>query len=136
MEFKFKNIKITEYEKFWLEEIVSRIYSCRGSSSHDYKKKIETCLKEFKSKGFDESKINKLLFKDNHITLLGLWYIYPQDKVFENINKIISRVKQIIHENSKNNNKNDEYLKAKDLVNVLGLPEYAYFGLTGRLFRF
>ena len=115
MEFKFKNIKITEYEKFWLKNIVLTINSYRESCFRDYEKKIKADLKAFESKGFDKSKINKLLFKDNHITLLGLWYIDPQGEVFENINKIISRAKQKIDENSKNNNKKDQDLKVKDL---------------------
>ena len=124
MEFKFKNIKITEYEKFWLEKIVLTINSYRENCFCDYEKKIKADLKAFESKGFDKSKINKLLFKDNHITLLGLRYIAPEDDIFKHIKLIISYVKQKIQENFNKEKAQYFKLKVEDLNKALKIPEH------------
>ena len=125
MEFKFTNINISEYEKFWLKKIVLTINNYRQKCFIDYEKKIKNDLKVFKSKGFDKSKINKLLLKYNHITLLGLRYITPEDDIFKHIESIIYYIRQKIQENF--NDKGDRLkLKVTELTKTLNIPEHEF----------
>jgi hypothetical protein len=131
MEFKFTKINISEYERFWLKQIIVEIDS-RLKNNCNYDDEIKKILKEFQQIGFDRKKINRILFIDNHVTLLGLYHIYPANEVFENIRKIISFVKKKIYENSNDKGKaQDLKFKIKDLHNVSNIPEceikYALF---------
>ncbi len=124
MEFKFTKINISEYERFWLKKIVLIINKYRQNCFIDYEKNIKKDIEALKSKGFDKSKINKLLFKDNHVTLLGLRYIAPEDDILKHIESIIYYVKQKIKENFNKEKIQDIKLKTEDLSNELSISKH------------
>ncbi|MHB8231843.1 MAG: hypothetical protein ACYDDB_02935 [bacterium] len=125
MEFTFKDLKLTEYEKFWLNKINSRNYQYLKDSADvkEFKKNINKAIKDFKSNGFESSKINKALLYENHITLVGLWHVEPQNEVFENIYSIVDFVKQKINEKYQFNTKNSSNINVEALSNYLNISE-------------
>ncbi len=124
MEFKFTKINISEYEKFWLEKILLRINSYNRDDFENIRIIKKDDIDALKSKGFDKSKINKLLFKDNHITLLGLRLIAPEDDIFKNIKSIVYHIQKKIKENFNIEKAQDLKLKVADLSNDLNISKH------------
>lgn len=91
MSYSFKEIKLSDSEKLWLKEIYE-------TEKFDIKKaKVKLWGKL--SKDFKPQKIDYRLFRDNHLTLIGIWHVYPDSPVFEQVDKIIISIKELLFSN-------------------------------------
>lgn len=91
MSYSFKEIKLSDSEKLWLKEIYE-------TEKFDIKKaKVKLWGKL--SKDFKPQQIDYRLFRNNHLTLIGIWHVYPDSPVFEQVDKIINSIKELIFSN-------------------------------------
>jgi hypothetical protein len=112
MEYKFKQLKLTDVEKLWLKEIHKANFA-----------KIDTEVLQAKLWGqlpedFDPSKIDSRLICDNRLTLIGLWYVEPQNALFGHIERIAKTIRELILESLGIND-----IKAKEIASIAGIPE-------------
>jgi len=89
-EYNFKKHELTLDEKVWLNEILKQNFN-----KVDLKKtKVKVWGKI--STNFDPSKIDYRLSRDNRLTLVGLWLVDPDNKLFDYSKKVIDKVKSQI----------------------------------------
>ena len=83
MEYKFKQIKLSNAEKLWLTEIMKLDFAEVDVNF------LKVNLREKLPEDFDPNKIDKRLICGNSLTLIGLWHIDPKNVVFGHISKIV-----------------------------------------------
>ncbi len=94
-EYNFQKYVLTYDEKVWLNELLKQNFN-----KVDLKKtKVKVWGKV--SKNFDPSKIDYRLARDNRLTLVGLWHIDPENKLFNYSKRVIYEVKSQILKNQK-----------------------------------
>ncbi|MGA2678572.1 MAG: hypothetical protein ABSF37_04615 [Sedimentisphaerales bacterium] len=93
MEYKFKQIKLSPAEKLWLTEILKFNFSKVDV------KLLRVNLWEKLPKDFDPDKMDYWLLCDNHLTLIGLWHVDPQNALFGHTTKIAEIIKDLIRKN-------------------------------------
>jgi hypothetical protein len=88
MEYTFKKVTLSEYERLWLTEVYQ-------SQEFDVKK---TKVKLYGQipKNFDARQIDQHLYRYDHLTLVGIWKIDPKSKVFSDVAQVISKIKEMI----------------------------------------
>ena len=88
MEYTFQKVKLTEHERLWLSEVYQ-------SQEFDVKK---TKVKLFEKipKNFDVRKIDQRLYRYDHLTLVGIWLIDPDSKIFADVAQVIAKIKEMI----------------------------------------
>ena len=91
--FNFKNHKLSEDEKLWLGELFKNNFD-KIDAKH-----LKVKLWDKISAHFNPSKIDYKLVKDNRLTLLGLWYIDPENQLFDTFRKVIECVKSLVKRN-------------------------------------
>ncbi len=102
--YAFKKIEITDNEKIWLSTFYNKLktfyYNDQDFNVLDVP--IKDIINELKVelygklKDFDYKNIDGSLFRANHLTLIGLWYIDPESNIFDHVTKIISYIKELI----------------------------------------
>lgn len=88
MDYTFKQARLNKDEELWLREV----YQSQESDVRKIKVKLHGKI----SNDFDPRKIDFRLFRYDHPTLLGIWAIDPESKVFENVAQVISKIKEMI----------------------------------------
>ena len=88
MEYTFQKVKLTEHERLWLNEVYQ-------SQEFDVKK---TKVKLFEKipKNFDIRKIDQRLYRYDNLTLVGIWLIDPDSKIFADVAQVIAKIKEMI----------------------------------------
>lgn len=94
-DFNFKKHQLSEDEKIWLSELLK--YNFDKIDAKGVKVKIFDKL----TKQFDPTKIDYRLIKENRLTLLGLWYVDPGNKLFKFTDQVIKELKNYIKANPK-----------------------------------
>src|SRR3972149_2320974 len=112
MEYKFKQIKLSPAEKVLLTELLKLNFSRFD------KKSLRIKLWEKLPEDFDPDKIPFWLVYDNHLTLIGLWRVDPQNPMFNHIPKIIEFIKNSISRDS-----TIKEAKANEVVALAGITE-------------
>lgn len=93
MEHTFKNMKLQPHELIWLEEVHKHgVLDVRST-----KVKLWDKLPP----NFDYKTISLSLYRENHLTLLGMWHIDRDNQYFEIVDKTIRLIQGLIKENSK-----------------------------------
>jgi hypothetical protein len=110
-EYTFKKIKIPDDEKIWLKAFYDKLktfyYNEQGFNVLDVP--IRDIINELKVdlygklRDFDYQSIDGNLFRADHLTLIGLWYIDPESNIFNHVTKIISYIKELILSGKKPN---------------------------------
>lgn len=85
----FKNHKLEDYEKLWLQEVYN---------SEDFDPKVaKVKLRDKLPRKFDPKKIDdKLLINGKILTLIGVWHAYPNSVIFKHIKTVILAVRDLI----------------------------------------
>lgn len=89
MGYSFKKIKLSNSEKLWLKEM----YLCKDV------KKAKVTLWGKLSENFNPQEIDNKLFRNDHLTLIGIWHVNPKNPVFEQVDEIIKSIKELININ-------------------------------------
>lgn len=95
MDYKFKKNRLSDGERIWIEELYKNI-NCEIDISM-IKVKLWSKLPE----NFDPDKIDYRIVNNSELTLIGLWYIDPDNILFKIAEKIMSKIKQLIINNPK-----------------------------------
>ncbi len=93
MEYTFKQAKLSAIEKLWLSEILKLNFSKVDLKS--LKAKLWNNL----PKHFEPAKIDCRLVRDNRLTLIGLWYVDPNNALFNHVSKTIEIIRDLIIKN-------------------------------------
>lgn len=110
MEYTFTKATLTEDQRLWMTEVYQ-------SQEFDIKK---TKVKLYGQipKNFDVNKIDQRLYRYDHLTLIGIWQIDPDSKIFDEVAQIISKIKEMIFASP-----GIDRVSATDLAEKTGLPE-------------
>ena len=108
MNYKFKKIKLSIGDKIWLEELYVNIY-CKIDISV-----IKVKLWDKLPEKFDPKNIDIRLVNNFGLSLIGLWHIDPNNKLFNISEKILNTMKRLIHNNSSINR-----LKSIEIVEII-----------------
>ena len=95
MEYKFKQLKLSDAERLWLTEILKSNFL--NVDIRSLKVKLRNKLPE----DFNPDKIDNTLILSNHLTLIGLWHIDPQNTIFNHVSNLVETIKALILKNSK-----------------------------------
>lgn len=88
MEHTFQKAKLNEAEKLWL---------CEVHQSKDFDvKKTKVKLYGKIPKNFDVRKIDQRLYRHDHLTLIGIRLIDPNNEIFDIVAAVISEIKDMI----------------------------------------
>ena len=112
MEYKFKQIKLSDAVKLWFAEILKLNFS------NFEVKSLRVKLWEKLPKDFDPDTINNRLIRDGHLTLIGLWHVDPRNAMFDYISKIFEIIKDLIHKNPEIST-----VKAKEIATLACITE-------------
>lgn len=112
MEYKFKQIKLSNAEKLWLNELLKLNFSNVDVKS--LKVKLWKRLPE----NFDPIAIDGRLIRDNRLTLIGLWHVDPKHPMFSHASKTIETIRDLIVKNPDINR-----IKAKEIAHLVGITE-------------
>ena len=93
MDYTFKELKLSDAEKFWLGEIFKANFTFIDINS--MKVKFWKKLPE----NFNPSAIDNRLIRDNRLTLIGLWHVYPNSPIFSQVSKAIEVTRDLILKN-------------------------------------
>lgn len=110
MEYTFQKAPLNEHERLWLREV-------HQSQEFDVKK---TKVKLYGKipKNFDPKKIDQHLYRYDHLTLIGIWHIDPDNKIFDVVAKVLTKIKEMIL-----NSPGIDRVTATDLAQNIGLEE-------------
>ncbi len=110
MEYTFAKATLTEDQRLWMTEVYQ-------SQEFDIKK---TKVKLYGKipQNFDVNKIDQRLYRYDHLTLIGIWQIDPDSKIFDEVAQIISKIKEMIFASP-----GIDRVSATDLAEKTGLPE-------------
>lgn len=110
MEYTFKNVHLSEVERLWLTEVYQ-------SQEFDVKK---TKVKLYGKipKDFDAGKIDYRLYRNDRLTLIGIWQVDSDSKVFGEVAQVISKIKEMILKSP-----GIDRVSATDLSEKTGLQE-------------
>ncbi|MCU7917994.1 MAG: hypothetical protein KZQ95_06500 [Candidatus Thiodiazotropha sp. (ex Epidulcina cf. delphinae)] len=110
MKYQFKDIALSDAEKLWLVEIYN---------SEDFDiKKTKVKLWDRLPKGFDPDNIDSRLYRNGHLTLIGIYHIDPNNEIFENVPRIIMEIRKQITQSP-----GIETVKAVDIAKHVDLSE-------------
>ncbi len=112
MKYKFKQIKLSDAERLWLTEIL------KFNSSEVNIRRLKVKLRNRLPEDFDPDKIDHGLLWNNHLTLVGLWHIDPQNAIFDHVFKIFEIIKDLILRNPEISR-----VTAKDLSSFIDITE-------------
>lgn len=84
----FKNLELSTADRLWLTEINKEL-------NPDIKK-IKARLWGKLPRDFDQKSIDQRLHRGNRLTLLGIWYLDPQNPIFDCVTRVIQRIRQKI----------------------------------------
>lgn len=106
--FQFPVIKLTEYEKIWLEAVYQKFLS---DQNLNYRSLWATIWDKSPIQ-FDPSRMNhSLIISGTDITLLGIWHIDPGSDIFEKYDKVILAIREILKSSGENNNVSSEQIQ-------------------------
>jgi hypothetical protein len=74
-------VKLSEVEKSWLIEILKLNFSKVDLKS------LKVKLWDYIPKDFEPANIDRRLVRDNRLTLVGLWYVDPNNRLFNHVSK-------------------------------------------------
>jgi len=112
MEYKFKQIKLSKAERLWLTEIL------KSNFSNVIVKSLRVKLWDKLPKDFDPKTIDNRLIRNNHLTLIGLWHVDPENAIFNHVSKIIEITKGLIFKNPEISG-----IKANEIAKLAGITE-------------
>jgi hypothetical protein len=112
VEYKFKQIKLSKEEKLWLTEILKLDFT-----EFDVRA-LRVKLWDKLPENFDPDKIDRRLVFANHLTLIGLWHVDPENALFIHIPKIIEIIKNSILKNP-----TIKEVKANEIAVLSGITE-------------
>lgn len=112
MEYKFKQIKLSKAERLWLTEILKLNFSNVNVKS------LRVKLWNKLPKDFDPKTIDNRLIRDNHLTLIGLWHVDPENAIFNHVSKIIEITRGLIFKNPEISG-----IKANEIAKLAGITE-------------
>lgn len=112
MQYSFKQIKLSDTEKFWLSEIMKANFSVIDVNTMKVRfwKKIP--------KDFNPSAIDNRLIRDNRLTLIGLWHVYSNSPIFSHASKTIEITKDLILKNP-----GIKGISASEIAHLVGITE-------------
>lgn len=110
IEYTFQKAQLNEDERLWLSEV-------HQSQEFDVKKTKVKLYGKIPN-NFDVRKINQRLYQYNHLTLVGIWLIEPESKIFEKVALVITQIKKLILSSP-----GIDKVSAIDLAKVIGLQE-------------
>ena len=90
MEYSFKQMKLADAEMLWLSEIRKLNFSKVDVKS------LRARLWRRLPKDFRADAIDSRLIRDNHLTLIGLWYVEPDSPIFGHVSKAIEITRELI----------------------------------------
>lgn len=110
MDYTFQKAQLNEDENLWLREV-------HQSQEFDVKK---TKVKLYGKipKNFDPKKIDQRLYRYDHLTLIGIWLIDPNNKIFDVVAKVLTKIKEMILKSP-----GIDRVSATDLAEKIGLHE-------------
>ena len=112
MKYKFKQVKLSDPERLWLAEIAKSNF-CKVDV-----KSLRVKLWNELPEDFNPSKIDNRLVCQNNLTLIGLWYVDPQNTLFSNIPKIFAAIKDLILKDNK-----IDTITAAQISTLVGISE-------------
>lgn len=112
MRYKFKQIKLSKEERLWLTEILKLNFSNVNVKS------LRVKLWNELPKDFDPKTIDNRLIRYNHLTLIGLWHVDPENAVFNHVSKIIEFTRGLIFKNPEISG-----IKANEIAKLAGITE-------------
>lgn len=112
MEHKFKQIKLSNAERLWLTEILKLNFS------NVEVKSLRVKLWNKLPKDFDPNMIDDRLICNNHLTLIGLWHVDPENPIFNHVSKIVEITRGLIHKNP-----GISSIKASEIAILAGITE-------------
>ena len=112
MEYKFKQIKLSDAERLWLTEIL------KSNFSNVDVKSLRVKLWNELPEDFNPDKIDNTLILSDHLTLIGLWHIDPQNTIFNHVSNIVETIKALILKNSKISR-----VTAKEIATLINITE-------------
>jgi len=104
MSYTFPTISLSEHEKLWLEEVYAR----RTQGKDMDLREIKVALRNRLPKRFDPYRIDRRLISGTAITLLGVWHVDPNSKLFEKADIIINNMREQVIKNPKIENVTSE----------------------------
>lgn len=93
MEHTFKNLKLQPHELIWLEEVHKHGVLDVKSTKVKLWDKLPA--------NFNHKSISLSLYRENHLTLLGMWHIDKDNQYFQIVDKTIRLIQALIKENPK-----------------------------------
>ena len=112
MQYTFKQVKLSHTERLWLTEIL------KSNFKKVDVKALKVKLWEKLPKDFDPNTIDSRLIRHNHLTLIALWHIDPENLIFIHVSKTIEITKDLIL-----NNPGISKIEAKEIAPMAGITE-------------
>ena len=88
MEYTFQKAQLTEHERLWLCEVYQ-------SQEFDVRKTKVKLYGQIPNR-FDPRKIDSRLYRYDHLSLVGIWHIDPDSRIFGEVHQIIAKIKEMI----------------------------------------
>lgn len=110
-EYQFKQYQLSPDEKLWLTEILKLNFAKYDS------RQLKAKIWDNVSKGFDPTKIDRRLCNNEGLTLLGLWYINPENILIKLSEETLCFIKAGIK-----NNPTIDSINHNDLGTILNIP--------------
>lgn len=88
MEYTFQKAQLTEHERLWLCEVYQ-------SQEFDVRKTKVKLYGQIPN-SFDPRKIDSRLYRYDHVSLVGIWHIDPGSRIFDEVQQIIAKIKEMI----------------------------------------
>jgi hypothetical protein len=92
--YKFKEYKLPPADKLWLKEILKSNFDGMDESQ------VRVKLKNRLPRDFNPDDIDRRYKKDNHLTLLGIWYVDKDNHFIPKVSTVIKTIQKIISNNS------------------------------------
>lgn len=88
MEYTFQKAQLTDHERLWLREV-------HESQEFDVRKTKVKLYGKIPN-NFEPRKIDSRLYRYDHLSLVGIWHIDPNNKIFSEVAQIIAKIKEMI----------------------------------------
>lgn len=90
--YSFKDIQLEEHNRIWMHAI----YKAQCDEEPINQRSLKVKLRDLLPKSFNPSDIDYKLCREDGLTLIGIWLIDPDSKIFEQANQIIKDIKNRI----------------------------------------
>lgn len=129
LKYNFPAYELSDHERTWLKTVYQKFLS---NEKFEYRHLLSKMWDDI-PKDFEPHKMSPLLLRSGYeITLLGIWSIDPHSKVFENFDKVVFAIREIL----KSNNEVKSVSSNEIIPLVPGITHQEIFQVFKLLFQF